>query len=135
METVQTIMTVLSFVGILALFYRLRAADERGQKLREDMLASMRELRREAAVRRVIKTLDDVPPELLSDESREYIGHVIDRTHINAAQAVKTTVEIGVIYSEINRRKNLAAGFDEDAPLPDDEDDPCPDDPDDEPMN
>lgn len=92
------------------------------------------DLRGEVAIRRVIKTMDEVPPELLSGEAREYIGDIVERTHLSAAQAVKGAVDLGVTYSEINRNKNLEAGIDEDAPPPADADDPCPDDLEDEPK-
>ncbi len=62
----------------------------------------------------MIKRLDEVPPELMTPESREYLADIMGDTKQDAAAVMRAAVQMGMLYSEVNRGKNLAAGFDED---------------------
>jgi hypothetical protein len=93
-----------------------------------EVLGAIGGLRNEVAVRRVIRSLDEVPPELMSENARERIAEVIEATGTSATRAVQAAIEIGIVYSDINRGRNEEIGVDEDETTSgeeeDDDDDP-----------
>lgn len=101
-SAVVLILNLMTLCGVVGLYYRLRAVE------------------RETAVRRVIRSLDEVPPELMSKGARDYIADTIERARgpVRADSVVALAVEYGVTYSQAIRARNLAEGLDEEA-LPD----------------
>jgi hypothetical protein len=101
--------------------------------LRADILGSLAEVHREAAIRRVIKTLDEVPPELLSAGAREHIAEVMASTKSSPVPVVRAAIDLGVVQSKIGRELNQLDPDNYEEAGPAGPDDPCPEDEDDAP--
>lgn len=102
--------------------------------LRADILGSLAEVRREAAVRRVINTLDEVPPELLSTVAREHIAEVMAATKRGPVPVVRAAIDMGVAHSKIGLELNRLDPDNYEEAGPAGPDDPCSEDEDDEPK-
>jgi hypothetical protein len=123
---IQIALTTLSIGAALGAASWARTLAHEVQQLRAELLDAIGGLRNEVAVRRVIRSLDEVPPELMSENAREYIAEVIEETGTSATKAVQAAIEIGIVYSEINRGRNEEIGFDEDETTSGEDDDETP---------
>lgn len=119
---IQITLTMLSAGGAMSAASWARSAMKEVQQLRTEVLDSIGGLRQEVAVRRVIRSLDEVPPELMTQNAREIIDEVIQATGASAISVVQTAIEMGVLYSEINRGRNKESGYDEDETTSGDDD-------------
>jgi hypothetical protein len=126
----------LGFVFSVAAMWSMRVSFAKEVALlRADILGNLAEVRREATVRRVIKTLDEVPPELLSPVAREHIAEVMALTKRGPVPVVRAAIDMGVVQSKIGRELNQLDPDDHEEAGPAGPDDPCPEDEDDEPVN
>jgi hypothetical protein len=113
-EAIELALIILSMVTAFFAVSWARTAMREAQQLRGEVLDSITGLRREVAVRRVIRSIDEVPPELLSPHAEEHIEHTMRTNRSSAARLVRAAIDIGVCYSEINQERNKAIGLDED---------------------
>jgi hypothetical protein len=125
---IQIALTTLTIGAAISAASWARTVAREVQQLRAEVLGAIGGLRNEVAVRRVIRSLDEVPPELMSENARERIAEVIEATGTSATRAVQAAIEIGIVYSDINRGRNEEIGVDEDETTSgeeeDDDDDP-----------
>lgn len=111
---IEIALTTLTIGAAISAASWARTVVKEVQQLRTEVLDSIGGLQKEVAVRRVIRTLDEVPPELMTQNAREIIDEVIQASGASAVSVVQTAIEIGVLYSEINRGRNKESGYDED---------------------
>lgn len=95
---------------VTALYYRLRSADRKGEQLRAEVLRAVQ-------ARHVIQSIAEMPPEMITPDSRACLTELVEETKIHPAQAVQLAIQMGVWYSDINEFKNKEAGIDDHAPF------------------
>jgi hypothetical protein len=120
MDTWATIivgLNVMLLAAMASLVYQLRALNRRTRSQTGRLLASFADLHKDVMVRRVIKSMDEVPPELIGAVARERLAEVSEESKLGAAQVVKIAIEMGLMFSDINATKNAEAGIDDDEPF------------------